>query len=380
MRRAFRTFIGVDLGGGKGKTTAVTRLRLEGPDPAGPGPGPGVISGTGTGIAGPGDATPRVVVEEFGGPGTGKPGRPGTWYDERLIEYLLRYADTAVVAMDAPLTLTACVRCTLPACPGTARCEVPVVRWFRERSQRHAPDSASEAGKPRYTPYTQRATEVLLHEELGIVPRETLGQGMGPLTARMAYLTRALAGAYRLNENLLEVYPKATLTHLFPDPEPPPPDTPAAPAAPDAVARSARAPLGDRGRLRIGYRDSNGRIVTLDGPGGAPPTPDAGGLARAPLAASQVARLYKRSGHAQAYREQVLAALPGLSFGPGQWREFMLQSDHQFDSLLCAYTAFLWARDGWQLPPASADGDIFAEDGWIWVPPRPRRAPRPRPA
>ena len=95
----------------------------------------------------------------------------------------------AVVAIDAPLTLPSCVRCELPACPGA-----DVVHgadrstWFRERE-----NGARVAGKkPKYTPYTQRASEVLLHEEHKILPRETLGQGMGPLTARAAYLTRAL--------------------------------------------------------------------------------------------------------------------------------------------------------------------------------------------
>ena len=88
---------------------------------------------------------------------------------------------------------------------------MPTIGWFRERE-----NGARVAGKkPKYTPYTQRASEVLLHEDHQILPRETLGQGMGPLTARAAYLTRALAATHRLNENLIEVYPKATLTQLF---------------------------------------------------------------------------------------------------------------------------------------------------------------------
>src|SRR5579862_2697650 len=177
MQRAFRTFIGVDLGGGKGKTTAVARLRLSDP--------------------------PAVVVDDFGGD------RP--WFDDRLLAYLLRHAGEAVIAIDAPLTLTACTRCTLPACPTAEHCSVQTVRWFRERRDRqgHGPGGTGAAGgKPRYTPYTQRATEVVLHEEFGILPRETLGQGMGPLTARAAYLTHALAATHRLDRNLIEVYPK----------------------------------------------------------------------------------------------------------------------------------------------------------------------------
>jgi hypothetical protein len=44
-----------------------------------------------------------------------------------------------------------------------------------------------------------------------MVARETLGQGMGPLAARAAHLVRALAPHFRINDNLLEVYPRATL-------------------------------------------------------------------------------------------------------------------------------------------------------------------------
>ncbi|MCS6914521.1 MAG: hypothetical protein RMK29_19170 [Myxococcales bacterium] len=302
MRRAFRTFIGVDLGGGKGKTTAVARLRLQ-QEPGRP---------------------PHVVVDD-GGSGPG-------WYDGRLVPYLLRHAGEAVVAIDAPLTLPVCVRCSLPRCPGTAACQVEVVRWFERRRP-----TADPAGKPSYTPYTQRVTEVLLHEEEGILPREALGQGMGPLTARAAYLRRALSGAYRLHHDLIEVYPRATLARLFPDAERP------------------RAPRG------IVYRDGNGRPTTLQ------PDQVQPAETQPRTLSSHVARHYKRSGHARPVRERILESLPDLRFGPGQWRESALQNDHQLDAVLCAYTAFLWARDGWELP---ADLPFLDEEGWIWVPPR----------
>jgi hypothetical protein len=42
----------------------------------------------------------------------------------------------------------------------------------------------------------------------------------------------------------------------------------------------------------------------------------------------------------------------------------VLQSDHCFDAVLSAYTAYLWARDGWPTP----DG-CFTDDGWIVAPP-----------
>lgn len=310
MQRPFRTFIGVDLGGGKGKTTAVARLRL-------------VKAAAGAGVPGVG-----VMVDDYG---CGSP-----WYDDRLLHYLLdQAADDTVVAIDAPLTLTACVRCTLPRCPGAGECQVETVRWFRERHRLTPPASG---GKPRYTPYTQRATEVLLHEEHGILARETLGQGMGPLTARGAYLRRALQGRYTLNHNLLEVYPKATLAQLFP------PLSPAAASLPGNAANAAG--------VQVHYRDANGQDRSLyDSP---------------PRNQSHVARHYKRSGHARTVREQILSSLKELSFGPGQWQEFALQNDHQLDAVLCAYTAFLWARDGWTMP----DDAVFREDGWIWLPPQ----------
>jgi predicted RNase H-like nuclease len=178
LRSQFDSFIGVDLGGGKGKNTAVAHLeRCDG----------------------------GVEVRDYG------TGKDAPWYDDRLIAYL-REHPRALVAIDAPLTLPTCVRCTLPACPGSHECTVPTVSWFRAREN----GAAREAGKkPKYTPYTQRASEVILHEDHQILPRETLGQGMGPLTARAAYLTRALSSTHRLDENLIEVYPKATLTQLF---------------------------------------------------------------------------------------------------------------------------------------------------------------------
>jgi predicted nuclease with RNAse H fold len=75
-------------------------------------------------------------------------------------------------------------------------------------------DRSRRRGKPQVTPYTQRATEVYLHRRLGVLPRETLGQGMGPLTARAAHVLRLLADVFVLHQNVLEVYPKATLALL----------------------------------------------------------------------------------------------------------------------------------------------------------------------
>jgi len=50
------------------------------------------------------------------------------------------------------------------------------------------------------------------------------------------------------------------------------------------------------------------------------------------------------------------------------WRELCVQNDHLFEAVICAYTGYLWARDGWSEVQhiAAARG---REEGWIWVPP-----------
>lgn len=193
--RPFRRFIGVDLGGGRGKNTAIARLEVSGAD------GP-----------------PALVVAEAavrrGHRGSGSQGADALFRDDVLIEYLRRWTDDhTVVAINAPLTLPACARCQLP-CPTVARCTVPAVAWMRTWAPILLPRGKSDPSKPVITPYTQRATEVLW-TAMGARPRETLGQGTGPLAARAAYLRRVLSPILRLNENLLEVYPRATLTQLF---------------------------------------------------------------------------------------------------------------------------------------------------------------------
>jgi predicted nuclease with RNAse H fold len=288
MKRPFRTFLGVDLGGGKGKNTAVARL----------------------GLAEDGSLE---VLEVGTQTATKEP-----WYDETLVAYLATHAKDAVIAMDAPLTLPVCVRCVEPVCPGMTVCEDPTIVWFRTVGEQLFAESAVAerdriaavpAGrtrsapppreKPRITPYTQRASEVVLHRRHGILPRETLGQGMGPLTARAAHLVRALRRHdFREHHNLIEVYPKATIHRLW----------------------------GDK-----------------------------------------IARRYKREVDTWQTRARVLESLRGqveFARASGFARESVLQNDHCFDAVICAYTAFLWARDEWK-PPADP---VFRADGWIYAP------------
>lgn len=194
--RGFTRFIGVSLGGGRGKTTAVARLECGA------------------------DAADVRLVEarvRHGHRGSGEDFDSDSdplFRDEVLVAYLERHVDEqAAVAINAPLTLPPCIRCEL-ACPGVTACTVPVVAWMR----RHAPGllgrrGRTDPGKPAVTPYTQRAADLLL-AHAGLQPRESLGQGMGPLAARAAYLRRVLSPRLRLHENLIEVHPPATLLRL----------------------------------------------------------------------------------------------------------------------------------------------------------------------
>ena len=265
-KRSFLHVLGVDLGGGKSKKTAAATLRV------GPRGGATIV-----------DIAPRNGAAPL--------------YDDGLLALLRGYGDGTLIALDAPLTLPPCLRCQVALCPGQTDCVDPAVVEMRTLATAgSAFERDHRRGKPQITPYTQRPTEVRLLLERGLAPREALGQGTGPLAARAAHLVRALRDRFHLNDNLIEVSPKATLTALgFTQPT----------------------------RKHLRERES---------------------------------------------RAEVLAALePELRFGPGVWRELCVQNDHLFDAVICAYTGYLWARDGWAEQEGVDAGQTGA--GWIWVPP-----------
>ncbi|HEU5059773.1 MAG TPA: DUF429 domain-containing protein [Kofleriaceae bacterium] len=291
MTRSYRQFVGIDLGGSRGKSTAVARLRWNG------------------------DAGDAVWVDEVATRHNGEP-----WSDEVLLGYLSRLGPSAVVAIDAPLSGPACLACHVPVCPGYEACEVPATVWLRtvgEEMQSRAlarevaaissGASTSRAGalpatsKQPLAPYTHRPTEVYLHYARDLVPRDQLTHATGPVSARASHLRRVLANhGFVLNENLLEVSPRSTVQALF-------------------------------GRRR--------------------------------------ARGYKRDADPWNTRAQIVEELcEHMRFAPSSRmsKEEVLRNDHCFDALLSGYTAFLWARDGWQVP---ADAAAFAPHGFIWVPP-----------
>lgn len=200
MQRPFHRYVGVDLGGARGKTTAVAHLSAR-------------RDGT-------------VWVDDVSTRCKGEP-----WRDDTLAEHLVGLGDDVVVAIDAPLTAPACGRCVVPACPGVAACVDPAVVWLRDEGRVLVEEEAIEevAGtrrakrptlrqrpRPRLLPYAHRATEVVACFDHELLPTTALGGAVGPIAARAQHLVRRLAGAgLALHHRVLEVSPAATVSALF---------------------------------------------------------------------------------------------------------------------------------------------------------------------
>lgn len=293
LKRLFSRFIGVDLGGGRGKTTAIAEIRIA-----------PVTQNAAHDVPGAQRGSRAQVVEVATRAGR----RP--WTDDTLTERLMAAsgADT-VIAVDAPLTQAACGRCERPVCPGMEACADPAVIWLRTEGRvlvrKVAAETVGGDARPTFTtaqarlaPYAHRATEIVMTYERGLLPLSAIGHTSGAIAARASQLRRRLRGVgFELHANLLEVSPPAT-------------------------------------------------VAALCGP--------------------RAARGYKRDADPWHTRALILEQLHDLSFAPQSRmaREDVLQSDHCFDAVLSAYTAYLWARDGWPTP----DG-CFTDDGWIVAPP-----------
>jgi hypothetical protein len=210
VRRPFTRFLGIDLGGARGKTTAVAELTVRA-----------------------GSAGEMVWVQDVATRRAGE-----AWRDETLWEHLAGPTPGTVIAIGAPLTQPACTRCVVPACPGVAACEDPAVIWMRTEGRALAEGEVAESvaapatfvsspapshhaghggsGRSRLLPYAHRATEIVLCHDHEILPVTALGAATGLIAARASQLKRRLAGnGFTLNENLIEVSPQATVAALF---------------------------------------------------------------------------------------------------------------------------------------------------------------------
>jgi len=84
------------------------------------------------------------------------------------------------------------------------------------------------------------------------------------------------------------------------------------------------------------------------------------------LCGPRMARGYKRDADPWVTRASILELFQDLSFAPQSRmaREDVLRNDHCFDAVISGYTAYLWSREGWEVPTG-----VFEADGWIFCPP-----------
>jgi hypothetical protein len=237
------------------------------------------------------------------------------WIDATLLEFVGGLGDDVVVAVNAPLTAPACSRCVVPACPGVEECVDPAVVWMRSEGRALAEGTAVTAAA-----HGSRR-ELVVHAPRG-------------RWRTQPYAHRATELVLCYERGLLPV------SHL-------------GQATGQVAARAAHL---RRRLLRAGFSLHQNLIEV---------SPIA---TIAALFDRRRARGYKRDADPWQTRAALVEELGDLEFAPVSRlaREDALSNDHCFDSLVAAYTAFLWARDEWTMPAA---GTPFPEDGWIWVPP-----------
>ncbi len=191
--------IGISLGGARGKTTALARLERR---------------DTGWALV---EARSRG---EHRGAGSSAE-YLGPLRDEALFGYLERWLSAhTVVAIDAPLTLPPCVRCTLE-CPGAVACTVEEVTWLSTFAERlREVGEVSEAGGRGVSrarglaPYAMRPADVIA-DYLRAGAGDSVNVGLDSIGARANYLRRALGSKVSLNDDLIEVDPRLSLQRWF---------------------------------------------------------------------------------------------------------------------------------------------------------------------
>ncbi len=234
------------------------------------------------------------------------------WTDDTLVGRLAVPDPDRVIAIDAPLTQPACGRCERPVCPGTEACEDPSVVWLRNEG---------------------RALVQKVAEQVAAGPSTIAIRGSVAPQARLApYAHRATDVVMTYQRGLLPLSQLGTANGAI-------------------TARAGQL----RRRLRGAGYQLHGNLLEV--------SPAA---TIAALCGTRAARGYKRDADAWVTRAHVVEKLADLSFAPQSRmaREDVLRNDHCFDAVISAYTAYLWARDGWDVP-----AHIVAEDGWIFSPP-----------
>jgi Protein of unknown function (DUF429) len=234
------------------------------------------------------------------------------WTDETLVQRLV--ADPGIaLAIDAPLTQPACGRCTVSVCPGMEACVDPAVVWLRTEG--------------RALVRSENAVRLYGTSKTTAAPRLTSGA-----QARLApYTHRATDVVMTYERGLLPVSSLGAANSTI----------------------TARANQLERRLRGAGYTLHENLIEV---------SPAA---TVAALCGSRAARGYKRDADPWRTRAMILEQLRDLSFAPQSRmaREEVLGNDHCFDAVISAYTAYLWAREGWEVPTGP-----FTADGWISTP------------
>ncbi len=182
----FKRIVGVDLAGGRGKSTAVAILQL--PDGATPN-----------------HRRPRLVFA------SARDSHKKPWRDDRLASLLDQDSRHTLLCLDAPISLPPCLRCRKRHCPGTQDCPDPEVETMRKLAP-----GTGRGGKPRFTPYTQRACDLALMLA-GLPVAGALDGSRGPLAARVQHILRRTGRSFSVENNLLEISVPASLQIWFGD-------------------------------------------------------------------------------------------------------------------------------------------------------------------
>lgn len=127
--------------------------------------------------------------------------------DLKIHELILQNADTLkYIAFDTPWNLPSCIQCKLK-CPGYEVCREPHIEWM----WRHEEDRLKKK-KPKklFTPYTQRAVEMVLANDLeeSFQAHHAMGANVAPLLARANFIQK------RLPFECIEVFPHLSLYRI----------------------------------------------------------------------------------------------------------------------------------------------------------------------
>lgn len=111
------------------------------------------------------------------------------------------------IGMDAPLVLPKCMRCRLP-CPGHEKCEEPEIRWMWRHHKGLAP---KKRPNKIFTPYTERCFEQYVNSEIApeLLCDHAFGSNRAPLASRAMYLKRRIP-----HGKVLEILPRLSVWRL----------------------------------------------------------------------------------------------------------------------------------------------------------------------